>query len=253
MTTKPSGGDAGPRVTSSTGQVDRSNSEQSWKPFELGSQPVIRRAKAYRAKSAWVESGHKPRHALAAQSAGAVMKAFPAFLTSPIPAAILGATVSWASGGYPRPVSVAVFYLLLLYGAQLVFGIAIRAYLLRSNRQSAASFALGGTAMTGVPAIAYLARLPSSDPGGRGEAERGRSCSGRRPIRRPRRADRCGQPAGFAPRRALHPDILPALVRNARQRRDRAYAGCAASERAGECPSRQASCCRFGRASRRSG
>ncbi|HUE80095.1 MAG TPA: hypothetical protein VMN38_10745 [Sphingomicrobium sp.] len=92
------------------------------------------------------------------------MKALPAFLLSPIPAAILGATVSWASGGFPRPVSIAVFYLLLLCGAQLVFGIAIRAYLIKSNRQSAASFALGGTAMTGIPAIAYLAWAITQNP-----------------------------------------------------------------------------------------
>jgi hypothetical protein len=97
-------------------------------------------------------------------SAGVVVKELRAFLLSPIPAAILGAIVSWASGGFPRPVSVAVFYLFQLYAAQLLFGVAIRAYLLRSNRQSAASFALGGTAMTGIPAIAYLAWATVQNP-----------------------------------------------------------------------------------------
>ena len=71
------------------------------------------------------------------------MKEVRAFLVSPIPAAILGAFVSWASGGFPRPASVAVFYLLLLYAAQLLLGVTIRAYLLRTNRRSATSFALG--------------------------------------------------------------------------------------------------------------
>ena len=92
------------------------------------------------------------------------MKELRAFLLSPIPAAVLGAIVSWASGGFPRPISVAVLYLLLLYAAQLLFGVAIRAWLLRSNRWSAASFALGGTAMTGLPSIAYLAWTTAKNP-----------------------------------------------------------------------------------------
>jgi hypothetical protein len=85
------------------------------------------------------------------------MKEVRAFLLSPIPAAILGATVSWVSGGFPRPVSVAIFYLLLLYAAQLLLGVAIRAVLLRTNRRSAMSFVFGGMAMTGIPSVAYLA------------------------------------------------------------------------------------------------
>lgn len=97
-------------------------------------------------------------------SSGRAMKELPAFLLSPVPAAIFGAIVSWASGGFPRPISVAVFYLLLLYAAQLLFGVAIRAHLLRSKRSSAASFALGGTAMTGFPSIAYLAWATSQNP-----------------------------------------------------------------------------------------
>ena len=85
------------------------------------------------------------------------MKELRAFLLSPIPAAILGSVASWASGGFPRPVSVAVLYLLLLYGLQLLFGVAIRAYLLKAHRSSAATFAVGGALMTGTPAVAYLA------------------------------------------------------------------------------------------------
>ena len=85
------------------------------------------------------------------------MKQLGAFLLSPIPAAVLGAIVSWATGGFPRPVSLAIFYLLLLYAVQLLFGIAIRAFLLRSNRLSAASFAFGGAAMTGIPAMGFFA------------------------------------------------------------------------------------------------
>jgi hypothetical protein len=92
------------------------------------------------------------------------MKELRAFVLSPIPPAILGAIVSWASGGFPRPISVAVFYVLLLYAAQLLFGIAIRAYLLRSHRWSAASFAVGGTVMTGTPAVPYLAWVITQDP-----------------------------------------------------------------------------------------
>jgi hypothetical protein len=92
------------------------------------------------------------------------MKELRSFLLSPIPAAILGAIVSTATGGFPRPVSVAVFYLLLLYAAQLLFGIAIRAFLRRTNRRSASSFALGGTAMTGIPTIPYLVWATAQNP-----------------------------------------------------------------------------------------
>lgn len=92
------------------------------------------------------------------------MKEVRGFLLAPIPAAILGAIVSWASGGFPQPVSVAVFYLLLLYAAQLLFGVAIRTYLLRSQRCSATSFALGGTAMTGIPSVPYLAWATTQSP-----------------------------------------------------------------------------------------
>jgi len=92
------------------------------------------------------------------------MKEVRAFLLSPIPAAILGAIVSWASGGFPRPVSVAIFYLLLLYAAQLLLGVAIRAFLLRTGRRSATSFAFGGMAMTCIPSAAYLAWAAAQEP-----------------------------------------------------------------------------------------
>jgi len=92
------------------------------------------------------------------------MKEVRAFLLSPIPAAILGAIVSWASGGFPRPVSVAIFYLLQLYAAQLLLGVAIRAFLLRMNRRSATSFVLGGMAMTGIPSVPYLAWAVAQNP-----------------------------------------------------------------------------------------
>ena len=85
------------------------------------------------------------------------MKELRAFLLSPIPAAILGAIVSWASGGFPRPVSIAIFYLLLLYAAQLLFGVAVRAFLLRTNRRSAMSYIFGGMAMTSIPSVPYVA------------------------------------------------------------------------------------------------
>jgi fucose 4-O-acetylase-like acetyltransferase len=93
------------------------------------------------------------------------MKEFRLFLLSPVPAAMLGAIISQATGGFPRPVSVAVFYLLLLYGAQLLFGVAIRAYLQKANRRSALSFAIGGTAMTGIPATPYLLWATAQNPG----------------------------------------------------------------------------------------
>jgi len=92
------------------------------------------------------------------------MKEVRAFLLSPIPAAILGAIVSWASGGFPRPVSVAIFYLLLLYALQLLFGVAVRAFLLRTNRRSATNFAFGGMVMTGIPSVAYLAWAVARNP-----------------------------------------------------------------------------------------
>ncbi len=92
------------------------------------------------------------------------MKEVRAFLLSPIPAAILGAIVSWASGGFPRPVSVAIFYLLQLYAAQLLLGMIIRAFLLRTNRRSAANFIVGGMVMTGIPSAAYLAWATAQHP-----------------------------------------------------------------------------------------
>ena len=79
-----------------------------------------------------------------------------AFFLAPIPAALLGGTVSWTSGGFPRPLSIILFYLLLLYAAQLLFGLAIRAFLLRAGKATALDFTLGGTAMIGLPAVPYM-------------------------------------------------------------------------------------------------
>jgi hypothetical protein len=93
------------------------------------------------------------------------MKEVRAFLLSPVIAAISGAFVSWASGGFPRPIPVAIFYLLQLYAAQLIFGVAIRACLFRSGRTSALNLALGGTFMTGIPSLVYLAWAVSEHPG----------------------------------------------------------------------------------------
>jgi len=87
-----------------------------------------------------------------------------AFFLAPVPAAIVGALVSWASGGFPRPVSLAIFYLLLLYGTQIVFGLAICAYLLRTNRRSVMQFGIGGLLMTSIPAAVYLAWATAKHP-----------------------------------------------------------------------------------------
>lgn len=78
------------------------------------------------------------------------------FLVAPVPAAGVGAIVSWATGGHPRPVSVAVFYLLQLYALELIFGLAIAAWLLRTRRQSAGYFAAGGLTMVAIVAVPYL-------------------------------------------------------------------------------------------------
>lgn len=93
------------------------------------------------------------------------MKEVRAFLLSPLPAAIVGAVVSYASGAFPRPVSVAIFYVLLLYGAQLLFGVAVRTFLLRTKRRSATNFVVGGMVMTGIPSVAYLAWAVAQHPG----------------------------------------------------------------------------------------
>jgi len=96
------------------------------------------------------------------------MKEFRAFLLSPIPASLLGGIVSWATGGHPRPLSVAVFYVLQLYAIQLLFGVAVRAVLLKANRTSAMSFFFGGVVMTAIPSVPYLiwatGQHPESSP-----------------------------------------------------------------------------------------
>lgn len=95
---------------------------------------------------------------------GAGMMKLGAFFLAPVPAAIVGAIVSWASGGFPRPVPVAIFYLLLLYGTQIVFGLAICAYLLRTNRRSLMQFGIGGLLMTSIPAALYLTWATAKHP-----------------------------------------------------------------------------------------
>ena len=95
---------------------------------------------------------------------GAAIMKLGAFFLAPVPAAIVGALVSWVSGGFPRPVSVAIFYLLLLYGTQIIFGLAICAYLQRTNRQSLMGFAIGGLLMTSIPAALYLVWATAKHP-----------------------------------------------------------------------------------------
>jgi len=87
-----------------------------------------------------------------------------AFFLAPMPAAIVGALVSWVSGGFPRPVPLAIFYLLLLYGAQIILGLGIRAYLLRTDRRSLVEFTIGGLLMTSVPAAPYLVWAMAKHP-----------------------------------------------------------------------------------------
>jgi hypothetical protein len=87
-----------------------------------------------------------------------------AFLLAPAPAAAVGAAVSWGSGGFPRPVSVFVFYMLVIYAAQLIFGLAIRAFLVRAGRNSATAFALGGTLMIALPALPFVVWAVAEHP-----------------------------------------------------------------------------------------
>src|SRR5688572_12627653 len=92
------------------------------------------------------------------------MKQVRGYFLSPFPAAILGGLVSWASGAHPRPVSIAILYLLLLYGAQLLFGILIRTQLIRHRRTSAFNFVSGGLAMTAIPTAPYIAWAATVQP-----------------------------------------------------------------------------------------
>lgn len=79
-----------------------------------------------------------------------------AFFLAPLPAAAIGASVSWASGGWPRLDTLFVGYTLVIYAAQLLFGLAIAALLLRKGRGSPGGFALGGALMIALPAVPYL-------------------------------------------------------------------------------------------------
>jgi len=85
------------------------------------------------------------------------MREVRAFLLAPLPAAILGAIVYKASGDFTRFVAIAIVYLLVLYAVQLLFGLAVRAFLLRTGRRAAFHFAIGGTVMTGIPSLPFLA------------------------------------------------------------------------------------------------
>lgn len=78
------------------------------------------------------------------------------FVLAPVMAAAVGGLLSWATGAHARGVSVAVFYLLQLYVLQLLFGVAIHAWLRRTGRLSLASSAIGGMAMVAVVAVPYL-------------------------------------------------------------------------------------------------
>ena len=78
------------------------------------------------------------------------------FLLAPLPAAVIGGLVSWGTGAHPRMVSVSVFYLFQLYALQLLFGLAIHAWIRRRGHRSIMSCAMGGAAMVAIVAVPYL-------------------------------------------------------------------------------------------------
>lgn len=83
------------------------------------------------------------------------MKELIRFLLAPLPASIAAGCVSAATGAFPRPLSIVIFACLLLYVAQLVFGIPIRLLLARWKRTSAVDYTVGGFAMTAIPTAPY--------------------------------------------------------------------------------------------------
>jgi hypothetical protein len=83
------------------------------------------------------------------------MREFRSFLIAPLPAAFLAGIISAMTGSFPRPVSIFVFFCLLLYLMQLLLGVAIRALLIRKRHLSAVSFAVGGFVMTALPTAPY--------------------------------------------------------------------------------------------------
>lgn len=85
------------------------------------------------------------------------MNRIAAFVLAPVPAAALGGFTSWATGAFPRPFSVAAFYLLQLYALELIFGLVIYAYLRRTGRNTMNWFSLGGLLMVALAGIPYLA------------------------------------------------------------------------------------------------
>ncbi len=84
------------------------------------------------------------------------MNIYGAFLLAPFPAAVLGAAIALAAGGSARPVPVLLFYVIALYAAQALFGVAIRLFLRRQGHTSPVSFTLGGLVMIAIPAMPYL-------------------------------------------------------------------------------------------------
>jgi hypothetical protein len=82
------------------------------------------------------------------------------FFLAPIPGGIVaagfGATVGYAQVAH-RIIALFLFICLMLYATQLVFGIAIRAFLRRRNLATIGAYALGGLAMTSIPNLPYTA------------------------------------------------------------------------------------------------
>lgn len=78
---------------------------------------------------------------------------FWAFVLAPIPAALVPALFSIAR----RPFTTFLVFLLILWAAQLVFGVAFRWFLARRGRLDWRTQILVGGAMTGLPTAAILA------------------------------------------------------------------------------------------------
>ena len=103
-----------------------------------------------------LESGRKKGHVSLA-GIEVAMRELVAFLIAPIPAAALGGLLLWGGNSIALLIWLAASCLLLLYAAQLIVGAAVWAFLRRTGRCSATSFVIGGTVMTGLSAIAYMA------------------------------------------------------------------------------------------------
>lgn len=85
---------------------------------------------------------------------------FAGFLLAPLPAGLLAVAVGETIGN-PQPAHrmIALFAVicLLLYGAEVVFGIAISTLLRRRHFASLGAYALGGLAMSSIPNLPYTA------------------------------------------------------------------------------------------------